>query len=98
MKEPEHFGKKDLTRAFFGSIFVGLSFALNGLLFEVSQKLSKANLLAIIFVTLTILTIEIYFIGYQRVKDKKSRPFGEFWLRRTVGITSISLIVTMVIS
>lgn len=89
--EPEHFSKRDLVDAFFGSLFLGITFTIKGLLIQVSKTLGLANLISIVAFTLLILTAEIYFIGYSRVREKSRRRFGQFWLKRIVAFYFVAV-------
>ncbi len=91
---PEHFGEKDIIRAFFGALLFGFSFAFNSLLVQVSQHLTKLHLFFIVLTTLIILTAEIYFIGYSRVENKKARRFGQFWLKRIISFYMVAIVTT----
>jgi len=93
-KEPTHFGARDIFTAFFGAILVGLTFTLKGLLFNVSKALTVKELSLIILATVIVLTAEIYLIGYQRVKKKEERKFGQFWIKRLLTYYGIALIVS----
>ena len=66
-KPPEKFGKKDFFYSFFGALVVGLTFMFKGLLIQSGINLAWSNVAMIVIVTLIILTIEIYLIGYSRV-------------------------------
>jgi len=59
--EPAHFSKRDVIDAFFGALFLGVTFTIKGLLIDVSKALTFWHMLAIIIFTLVILTAEIYF-------------------------------------
>src|SRR3989344_2858526 len=92
-KVPSHFSVYHVVAAFFGALFFGFTFVLKGLLLQVGLRLSVLHIAGIILVTLLILTAEIYFVGYRRVNNKKTRKFGQFLLKRLVTYYSISLIV-----
>ena len=96
-KEPEHFSAKRIVAAFFGALFLGLTFTLKGLLFEVSQAMSKQEVTLIIIGTIAILTAEIYFVGYKRVRRKKQRKFGQFWIKRMLAYYAIAIFVATVL-
>jgi len=98
LKEPEDFSEKDFVRSFFGALLLGLTFTVKGLLIDVSQALDHAHLGLIIIFTLLILTAEIYFIGYSRVKNKSKRKLGQFWFKRVctfylVAVLTATLLV-----
>ena len=82
IQEPEDFSARDFVRAFFGALFLGVTFAVKGLLIQVSSALDQTHLILIVISTLLLLTAEIYFIGYRRVTKKSERKFGQFWLKR----------------
>lgn len=98
-KRPSHFHKRDIVNAFFASFVLGLVFLFKGSLVEISLNLTNNNLFAIVFVTIVILSFEIYYVGYTRVSpsEKKNRKFGQFWLKRILTLYSISIIVPLVI-
>lgn len=94
-REPTHFDAAHIFKAFFGAIIVGLTFTLKGLLFQVSKAFTQQEILLLITATIVILTAEIYLIGYHRVKNKKERPFGQFWLKRILTYYAIGIIVAI---
>jgi uncharacterized membrane protein len=94
-KVPPHFGARHIFTAFFGAILVGLTFTLKGLLFNVSNALTIKELSLIIFATVVVLTAEITFIGYNRVKKKEERKFFQFWIKRLLTYYGIALIVSV---
>jgi len=93
-KRIERFSKKDITNALFGALTIGLTFVFKGLLIQVGKDLPWANVIMIITMTLFILTTEIYFVGYSRVKDIKARPFSEFLGKRLITMYVIALVVS----
>ncbi|MBD3248510.1 DUF2391 family protein [Candidatus Woesearchaeota archaeon] len=95
IKEPSDFSEKDFFRAFFGALVFGMTFALKGLLIDVSIALTKWHISAIILFTILIMTAEIYFIGYRRIIKKEERKFGQFWLKRTLVFYSVSIFVSL---
>jgi len=96
-KEPKPFGFKDVIHSFFGSLIFGITFALKGLLIEVALLLTKVHQILIVVSTLIILTGEIYFFGYARVKIKKERKFFQFWLKRLITFYLIAILVSFFI-
>jgi uncharacterized membrane protein len=94
-KRPSHFRIRDIVNAFFASLVVGLVFIFKGSLFDIAIKLTTNHLVAIVILTLVILTSEIYFIGYSRVKRKKERKFCQFWLKRLVTLYVIAIIISL---
>lgn len=94
-KRPSHFKSRDIMNAFFASLILGLVFIFKGSLFDIAVKLSGTHLVAIVIATLIILTAEIYFIGYSRVKKKKERHFCQFWLKRLVTLYAIAILISL---
>lgn len=94
-EEPEYFSAKDIVRSFFGSLFFGFAFIFSKALIDLSITLDKIHVLLILVSTFLILTFEIYFIGYQRVKDTERRPFWEFWLKRFSTFYIITVLVSL---
>ncbi|MBW3003950.1 DUF2391 family protein [Candidatus Woesearchaeota archaeon] len=94
-KEPEHFGTRDLIHAFFGALVVGLTFMFKGLLIESSLRLTWTNLTIIIITTIAIITLEVYFIGYSRVSQRKKRKPGQFVIKRLVAVYLITITVSL---
>jgi len=97
VKEPSHFSERDLVSAFFGALLLGLTFAMKGLLIEVSQALTNWNIVFILLFTFIILTAEIYGIGYARVRKKNERKFGQFWLKRIIVFYLVALFVSILL-
>ncbi|MBR9691365.1 DUF2391 family protein [Candidatus Woesearchaeota archaeon] len=95
IKEPADFSMRDLISAFFGALLLGITFAVKGLLIEVSSALDNTHLALIVGSTLLILTAEIYFIGYSRVGKKSKRKFGQFWLKRLVVFYFVAVITSV---
>ena len=93
-KDQPHFSKRDIINAFFGALLIGLTFVFKGRLVETVLALSVSYIILIIISTLFILSVQIYFIGYSRVKDKKHRHFGSFWVKRLLTLYIIALIVS----
>lgn len=95
-KKPERFSfGKEIIRAFFGALLIGIVFIFSSTLLEVVEKMSCTNVIAVIIVTLLILIIEIYAIGYLRVKGEKGRNALEFIMKRLPMIYVISLFVSL---
>ena len=93
-KIPEHFSKQDAVNAFFGALFLGLTFLFKGLLLEVGVNLTWDNIIVIVTSTLFILSTQIYFIGYKRVYNPDERPFGQFLFKRLLTVYGIALTVS----
>jgi uncharacterized membrane protein len=54
-------------------------------------------MIVIVFATIAVLSIEIYFIAYVRVKNKKRRPFWQFYIKRLIGLYGVALFVSVMI-
>ena len=93
-KVPPHFSKRDIINAFFGALIIGLTFIFKGALIETVSAISTKYIIIIIISTLIILSIQIYFIGYSRVKNKKQRPFAQFLVKRLSTLYLIAFIVS----
>lgn len=93
--EPEHFSAKDAISSFFGALFLGFAFIFSRVLVDLSMTLDKIHIILIVLSTFLILTFEIYFIGYQKVKERGKRPFWEFWLKRFATFYIITVLVSL---
>jgi len=93
-KIPAHFSIKHIVSAFMGALLMGLTFVFKGLLLQVASALNKSHVLAIIVSTIFLLTAEIYFVGYGRVKNKAQRPFPQFWFKRVITYYAIAMLVS----
>ncbi len=93
-KIPGHFGPDHIIASFFGSILVAGTFVLKGLLFNVGLSITGTHLIYITIATWIILTLEIYFVGYERVPDKYQRRFGQFWLKRIITYYLIAILTS----
>ncbi|MEM4755769.1 MAG: DUF2391 family protein [Candidatus Woesearchaeota archaeon] len=93
---PSRFSLNDVARAFFGSLVFGFTFALKGGITQIAVNLTIYHLLAILLSTITLITLEIYYIGYRRVpeEEKKVRKFGQFWLKRASTYLLVSFFVS----
>jgi uncharacterized membrane protein len=98
IQTPEHFSKRNILSIFSGALFFGLTFMFKGLLVEIALILPTANILLIVASTIMILMGQIYFIGYNKVADKKRRKMGQFVLKRLAASYSIALIVAFYLS
>jgi len=96
-KTPEHFGKKDLLRSFLGSLFLGFSVLFSSNLLNVAEKIPTKHIYLILVFTFIVLSSEIYYIGYNRVKDKNHRPFVQFWLKRLVAFYFVAFAVSFIL-
>lgn len=94
-KVPGHFSQKDIINAFLGAMFIGLTFVLRTDIVEIALRLDSSRIILIVLSTFLILTAEIYFIGYSRVPNKKSRPFGQFWAKRFVSLYIVTILVSL---
>ena len=96
-KVPGHFGMQRIVSAFFGALFFGFTFVLKGLLLEVGINLSNTHIVLITVATWTILSAEIYFVGYSRVPNQHKRHFGQFWLKRITSYYFIALFTSFLL-
>jgi uncharacterized membrane protein len=94
-REPKHFSYKAFVRAFFGALLVGLTFVFKGSLVDISVTLQPGHLIAIVLSTLLILLMEIYFIAYRKVTNKKERPLFQFMIKRLLTFYAISLLLSV---
>ncbi len=94
---PEHFSKRDVINALFGSFILGSTFVFNGALVKTVSLQSPARVFAIVLVTFAILIAEIYFVSYSRVKHKERRHFGQFLTKRLVSLYFVSLFVSFIL-
>ena len=97
IEEPARFSKRDIVDAFFGALFLGVTFSVKGLLIDISLALKSINMIMIPLFTLVILTAEIYYIGYSRVKKKAERRFGQFWMKRIVSFYIIAILTSFLL-
>lgn len=93
-KVPGDFGAEHIIIAFFGALLFGFTFVLKGQLFNVGLALDAEHLLAITAATWLILSAEIYFVGYRRVRDQYKRKFGQFWAKRIVTYYTIAILTS----
>ena len=91
-QEPHHFSAEDFFKALFGSILVGMSFLFNKAMFEYAMQIQPAHIMLIIIITFTAVTLEIYALSYKFVKNRKERPFSEFWAKRFFTIIASSFV------
>lgn len=94
---PEHFSSRDIVRSFFGAAFIGVTFVFSKYLVELAPQLDVQRLILIILSTVAILTLEIYYIGYQRVQDPQ-RKFFQFWFKRLVTFYVVAILVSAYLS
>jgi len=93
-KIPAHFSVKHIVSAFLGALLMGLTFIFKGLLLQVASALSRTHVITIIISTVVLLTAEIYFVGYERVKNKAQRSFLQFWFKRVITYYAIAMLVS----
>jgi uncharacterized membrane protein len=96
-KVPSHFSRRDIVNAFFGSLIMGLTFILNGATLPTAANLHVAHIELIILITFAVLSAEIYYISYTRVKDKTTRKFGQFLTKRLVVLYSSSVLMSFML-
>ncbi len=94
---PEHFSSRDVVRSFFGAAFLGVTFVFSKNLAELVPRLDNLRLLLIVLSTFFILTFEIYYIGYQRVRDPERR-FFQFWFKRVFTFYFVAVFVSFYLS
>ncbi len=92
-KKPDRFSAKDIYIAFFGALVVGFAFTFNSLLIQVVKALTWNHVYILIAATVFILLLQIYFIGYLRVKGDPGRNLFEFTAKRLPTFYLISLFV-----
>ena len=95
---PAHFSMKDIARSFFGALLLASTFIFSSQLITQAKLLTQTHIAAIILATILVLTVEIYFIGYERVQDKHSRKFIQFWAKRIVTFYIVALVVAVGLS
>ena len=94
-KIPDHFSKKDVINAFLGAMFMGLTFILKLDIVQIAVRLDSYRVILLVLSTFFILTMEIYFVAYLRVPNKKQRPFGQFWAKRFVSLYLVTMLVSL---
>ncbi len=92
VKEPHHFTHKDMIRAFFGSFIVAITFLFKGSMVQFAIHMNISNTISVAILTCVLLTLEIYILSYKYVKEKRKRPFLEFWAKRFFSILFTSFI------
>lgn len=97
-KTPDHFSQKDVLRSFMGSLFLAFSVAFSSSILNASKIIPRTHVYLVIIFTIIILTAEIYFIGYQRVENKYTRKFGQFWIKRLIVFYVVALMVSFVLA
>jgi uncharacterized membrane protein len=89
--EPRHYTIQDFLKALFGAFFVALTFLFNTAILEFSKKMTTKDAVLVITVTCVMVSLEIYALSYKFVKNRKERPFYEFWGKRFFTITTATL-------
>lgn len=95
--EIQHFSKEDIFYSFYGALFIGMVFSFNKILIDVAKAVTAKHIFAIIILTIILTTIQIYYIGYTRVKEREKRPFSEFWAKRFFTVYLISLLTPAIL-
>lgn len=90
-KAPEHFSRRDVIAAFFGSLIIGLTFILKGSTLKIASELDNIHIISIVAFTIAVLVMEIYYVAYVRVKDKRKRPLGQFMAKRFFTLYFIAI-------
>jgi uncharacterized membrane protein len=96
-EEPHHFSLRDFLKATLGSLILSLTFIFKGSMFEYAEKMNTEHILAVILATCLIVTVEIYMLSYRFVKNRKERPFSEFWAKRFFTIITSSFVTIWII-
>ena len=84
-----------MINAFFGSLTIGITFILKGATVRTAVGLDVFHTELVIAATLMILFVEIYFIGYSRVKNKSQRKLGQFMTKRLIALYGITLLISV---
>ncbi len=92
--EPKHFSKEDVFYSFFGALFFGIVFISKGLLIDIANNIDTTRMFFLILTTVLLVTTQIYYIGYVRVKEKERRKFSQFWAKRFVTICLASVLTS----
>ena len=95
--KPERFSARDIVRAFFGALFIGVTFVFSGRLFDVVKLMDMTQMIFVVIATIIILIAEIYFIGWSRIKKSREpgRNVFEFTFKRVLVAYSVSIIVAL---
>lgn len=93
-RKPERFSAKDVVRAFFGALLIGVTFIFSSRLFDVAKQIQLDHFIAVIVSTIIILIAEIYFIGWSRVRKEKGRNVFEFTIKRLAVFYVVALLVS----
>jgi len=96
-KQPTHFSGRYAVDAFFGALFIGLTFIMKGSVLRIAEVLNLTHIFFILLATGIILTAQIFFVGYVRVKSKARRPFFEFWFKRFATLFFIAMFTSFML-
>ncbi len=96
-KVPEPFSRKDIIAAFFGSLIIGITFILKGATIRTAAALDTIHIVSIISFTIAVLLLEIYYVSYIRVKNKKKRPMGQFVAKRFFTLYIIAIVASFLL-
>ena len=96
-KVPEPFSRKDIIAAFFGSLIIGITFILKGATLRTAAGLDTRHIVAIVLFTIAVLLLEIYYVSYIRVENKKKRPLGQFIAKRLFTLYLISIFASVLL-
>jgi uncharacterized membrane protein len=86
--EPHYYTIPDFLKALFGAFFIALTFLFKGSMVEFSSRMSTNHAVFVILLTCIAVTGEIYLLSYKFVRNRKERPFYEFWAKRFFTITT----------
>lgn len=92
---PEHFSRRDVVNALFASLTIGVTFILKGATVKTAVDLDTVHAYLLVIVTVFVLFVEIYYIGYTRIKNKNQRRFGQFLLKRLTALYGIALLTSI---
>ncbi|MBU0535445.1 MAG: DUF2391 family protein [Nanoarchaeota archaeon] len=84
--EPHHFTWNDFFKALLGSLVVGITFLFKGAMQTYALSMKYTNIILVITITLVVVSLEVYFLSYRFVVNRKARPFSEFWAKRFFAI------------
>ncbi len=93
-KRPSHFSRRNVINALFASFIIGFTIILKGRVIDIALALNPVHLWIIVFSTALILFLEIYYIGYTRVKPEEHRRFGQFLAKRFLTFYGVAVIVS----
>ncbi|HLC46217.1 MAG TPA: DUF2391 family protein [Candidatus Nanoarchaeia archaeon] len=94
-RKPSRFSAQDIVEAFFGALVIGLTFVFKGALLTTVQKMGWANVIIVAVATILILLLEIYVIGYRRIRGEEGRNALEFTIKRFFTAYGIALLVSL---